>query len=137
MLSQLQLKQHSFTSIHLDTNENGSVDAPILISTNIEGGEDKTNPYLLSVKLTVILESDTEHPCAYTGKVEIIGQFEVAKDFDITKRLDVMRVNAVSLLYGAVREMVMTITARSANGMLCIPTLSFIDLPSNIEKIET
>ena len=133
MLSPLQLKQHSFISIHLDANENGSVDAPILISTNIEGGEDKVNPHLLSVKLTVILKSDTESPCAYTGKVEIIGQFEVAKNFDISKRLDVMRVNAVSLLYGAVREMVMTITARSVNGMLCIPTLSFIDLPENIQ----
>ena len=132
MLSPLQLKQHFFTSIQLDTNENGSPDAPIVVSTSIEGGEDEENQHLLSVKLTVVLESDTENPCAYSGRLEIIGHFEVAESYDVNKNLNVMRVNAVSLLYGAVREMVMTITSRSAAGVLCIPTLSFINLSADI-----
>ena len=37
-------------------------------------------------------------------------------------------VNGASLLYGAVREMVNTITSRSAHGPLLLPSLSFQDL---------
>lgn len=37
-------------------------------------------------------------------------------------------VNGASLLYGAVREMVSTITSRSAHGPLLLPSLSFQDL---------
>jgi len=39
-------------------------------------------------------------------------------------------VNGASLLYGAVREMVSTITSRSAHGPLLLPSLSFQDLAS-------
>ena len=39
-------------------------------------------------------------------------------------------VNGASLLYGAVREMVSTITSRSAHGPLLLPSLSFADLAS-------
>lgn len=37
-------------------------------------------------------------------------------------------VNGASLLYGAVREMVSTITSRCAHGLLLLPSLSFQDL---------
>ena len=40
-------------------------------------------------------------------------------------------VNGASLLYGAVREMVSTITSRSAHGPLLLPSLSFQDLASH------
>ncbi len=39
-------------------------------------------------------------------------------------------VNGASLLYGAVREMVNTITSRSAHGMFLLPSLNFQDLTS-------
>lgn len=39
-------------------------------------------------------------------------------------------VNGASLLYGAVREMVSTITSRSVHGALLLPSLSFQDLAS-------
>lgn len=37
-------------------------------------------------------------------------------------------VNGVSLLYGVVREMVSSITSRSAHGVMLLPSLSFADL---------
>lgn len=40
-------------------------------------------------------------------------------------------VNGVSLLYGAVREMVSNITSRSTHGQLLLPSLSFADLASH------
>jgi preprotein translocase subunit SecB len=40
-------------------------------------------------------------------------------------------VNGASLLYGAVREMVSTITSRSAHGPLLLPSLNFQDLASH------
>ena len=40
-------------------------------------------------------------------------------------------VNGASLLYGAVRELVSTITSRSAHGPLLLPSLNFQDLASH------
>lgn len=40
-------------------------------------------------------------------------------------------VNGASLLYGAVREMVSTVTSRSAHGPLLLPSLNFQDLASH------
>lgn len=40
-------------------------------------------------------------------------------------------VNGASLLYGAVREMVSTITSRSAHGLLLLPSLNLQDLASH------
>jgi preprotein translocase subunit SecB len=133
MLSPLQLKQIYFTSIRLDQQE-GSVDAPIRVRTKIEGAEDKANARILNIRLNVTVDGDPETPLAYTGDFTVVGQFEVAESYDVTRHIDVMRVNAVSLLYGTVREMIMTLSARSAPGLLCLPTLSFTDLPKRLAE---
>lgn len=137
MLSQLQLKQLYFTSIRWEQQETGSLDAPIRINTRIEGGEDKANARILNIRLNVTVSGDPENPLAYTGDLTVVGLFEVDETYDVTRHLDVMRVNAVSLLYGAVREMIMTLSARSGPGILCLPTLSFTDLPRRLAKPES
>jgi preprotein translocase subunit SecB len=134
MLSQLQLKQLYFTAIRLEQQESGSMEAPIRVSTKIEGAEDKANARILNIRLNVTVGGDPEKPLAYTGNVTVVGQFEVAESFDVIRHIDVMRVNAVSLLYGAVREMIMTLSARSGPGVLCLPTLSFAELPKRLAE---
>jgi hypothetical protein len=56
------------------------------------------------------------------GHLTVLGIFQVHPDFDEEKRFDLVRMNGGSLLLGAVREMVLTVTSRSARGPFELPT---------------
>jgi preprotein translocase subunit SecB len=67
-------------------------------------------------------------PPPYIGQVVIRGVYEVSEGYkDDPARL--IRVTGASMLYGAVREMVTGFTARSANGMVTLPSVSFYEKP--------
>ncbi len=67
-------------------------------------------------------------PPPYTGHIVIRGVYEVSEHYqDDPERL--IRVTGASMPYGAVREMVAGFTARSANGMATLPSVSFYEPP--------
>lgn len=135
-ISPLQLKDYRFSEIVLQAHPEGRAVAPEHISTQITGSESPDDPHALIAQLTVSWERTDETSLAYTGRFAIAGAFHVAEEVSMPERLDVMRVNAVSLLYGAVREMVLNMTSRCAAGPLLLPTLSFVDLPGQIREAD-
>ncbi|CAB3850978.1 hypothetical protein [Achromobacter animicus] len=64
----------------------------------------------------------------YNIKVSAWGAFEF-RDTDTSEAdaLDLVVVNGASMLYGAIREMVSTLTARMPNRQLMLPTATFLD----------
>ena len=66
-------------------------------------------------------------PERYRGEVEMIGYFEVHKDYPEEHVEKLIEVTAVSVLYGAARELICNFTARHPHGCLSIPSVSFID----------
>lgn len=68
---------------------------------------------------------DTEHPTPYSGKITVSGSFQISESFSEENREALIRVSAASILYGACREMVANLTARSVNGILSLPSISF------------
>lgn len=68
-----------------------------------------------------------ETPERYRGEVEMIGYFEVHKDYPEEHIEKLISVTAVSMLYGAARELICYITARHPHGCMSIPSVSFID----------
>lgn len=64
----------------------------------------------------------------------MVGHFRINKDVPLEKRYNLISVNGCSMLYGAIREQVMNITARSVHGMLVLPTASFKDKIKEEEK---
>ncbi len=62
----------------------------------------------------------------YTGNIIAEGVYEVLPNYpNDPERL--VRVTGCSMLYGALRELVSTITARGPNGMVTLPSVSFVE----------
>jgi preprotein translocase subunit SecB len=135
-ISPLQLKDYRFSEIVLQAHPDGQAVAPENIRTKITGSESPDDPHSLIAQLTISWERTEEANLAYSGNFTIAGVFQVAEEVNMPERLDIMRVNAVSLLYGAIREMVLNMSSRCAAGPLLLPTVSFVDLPGEIREAE-
>ncbi|MDP3653197.1 MAG: protein-export chaperone SecB [Rhodoferax sp.] len=97
----------------LDENEKYS-DFGVKLTLRVGPKEDAQAPYNIQVSVRGVVRMHL---------TQVIGQAE-------ERRVRAL-VNGVSLLYGAVREMVSTITSRSAHGPFLLPSLSFQDLVSH------
>lgn len=70
---------------------------------------------------------ESTHDC----EIEFEGIFDVHPDFPADRIEDLVRTNGGAILYSAVREWVMNLSARSKHGPFEMPT---IDAPSFIKK---
>ncbi|EFV84167.1 hypothetical protein HMPREF0005_02909 [Achromobacter xylosoxidans C54] len=98
------------------------------------GVDDEENPrffvFEFAIKLTRHDESAT--PLPYEVEVAARGFFRYTGDsHEGVDRFRAVRVSGYSILYGAIREMVSTITARSAHGLLQLPAMNFHSLAKN------
>jgi preprotein translocase subunit SecB len=75
--------------------------------------------------------TDAQKPFIYEADVAIQGVVEVQQNFPTERREQLAVVNGLSLLYSAIREMLLMMTARSGHGPMCVPTLSFIEIVAN------
>ncbi|MGZ0654506.1 hypothetical protein ACWPKS_02775 [Coraliomargarita sp. W4R72] len=129
-----QLKPSPLQLISQDTLEvtiKASAPGDAFGSGNIEvdreveqSGED---PNRWAVMLDVTLQAvEGEAAPPYTGHIKLLGFYKVHEDYQgDSDRL--IRITGASMLYGAAREMVSYITARSPNGMLTLPSVSFYE----------
>lgn len=126
MLSAIQIKQHVFTHVEiicdpdcLKAPENESYE--VTLSATEPKREADDSPWKMNVDVR-FGPSDNTKPVRYRGHLAVMGLFEVHPEFAEDKRLDLVRMNGGSLLLGAIREMVLTITSRSARGPFELPT---------------
>jgi preprotein translocase subunit SecB len=77
------------------------------------------------VALSFGTKSEESKRCPYTIDIKAVGSFRVEAEIPEDKREKFIFESGASLVYGAIREMVSTITARSAHGTLMLPTASF------------
>jgi len=80
-----------------------------------------------AVTLTISLPNEGENPSPYIVDVKCVGYFSISKEVfpDFERRYDIGVVNGASLLYGAIREMISSVTARAWYGQLLLPSLNF------------
>jgi preprotein translocase subunit SecB len=111
--------KHIFTNTRFNTT---------LEHTFAEDSEDQPMSNFL-VTLRVELPDIGETPPPYLIDVKCVGYFSISKKVfpDEEKRVDVGVVNGASLLYGTIRDMVLSITSRAWYGPLLLPSMSFMD----------
>lgn len=97
----------------LDETEKYS-DFGVKLTLRVGPKEDAQAPYIIQVSVRGIVRMHLVQPTAQAEE----------------RRVRAL-VNGASLLYGAVREMVTTITSRSVNGPMLLPALSFQDLATH------
>jgi hypothetical protein len=126
MLCAIQIKQHVFTRVEVHCNpacrkppENESYE--VTLAATEPKLEADGSVWRMSVDVR-FGPSDKAQPVRYQGHLTVQGRFEVHPEFAEDKRLDLVRMNGGSLLLGSVREMVLTITSRSAKGPFELPT---------------
>ena len=143
-LSPLQLLEYTFDGVSVIPVEGYEPDpafAPGLVffpgklamsaDTGLALLDEKEKYSDFGVKLTLRVGPKEDAQAPYNIQVSIRGIVRMhltQADGQAEERRVRALVNGASLLYGAVREMVSTVTSRSAHGPLLLPSLNFQDL---------
>ncbi|MBA4215227.1 MAG: hypothetical protein C0449_19310 [Polaromonas sp.] len=91
--------------------------------------EPKYSDYGVSLALKVGPKADEQAPYeVHVTAKGLVRMHLVQAEGQAEERRVRAMVNGVSLLYGAVRDQVMTITSRSVHGPFLLPSVSFADL---------
>lgn len=136
MLSAIQIIRHAFQKVEIICLPRGEVPAneenyelQIGLTDPIFNEAKNTWAVVLDVRFGPSNETDTVR---YRGHLTVQGTFRLHPEFDPAKRVDMVRMNGGSLLLGAVREMVLIITARSDRGPMELATFdarAFLQTP--------
>ncbi len=124
--SPLSIERHVFPTLHVEASELENPQGPQTLRTRRRIERNHEDPRRWMVFLTVEFGSAHEdQPTPYSGKISVQGWFLIAEGYPEEKQAALIQVTAVSILYGACREMLASFTARSVHGILSIPSVSF------------
>lgn len=128
-LSCLKLNKYFFTRIKVEANAAAGKQSEYEseISSHAECEPHKDDPRKWMVVLTVKVEAEKDKIHPYEIDVQVIGLFTFLKEEDPEKIKKIVHVNAPSLLFGAVREMVANVTARGPYAAVQLPCVAFTD----------
>lgn len=129
--SPLTILHHEFTVIELRADQRTEPTGELDLITDVRIGINPEDELLRLCELEVGFGSaDEDEPAPYYGKICVSGMFRISETYAKDRRDQLIEVTATSILYGACREMLANLTARSTHGMLSLPSVSFFD-PSN------
>jgi len=124
MQSAIQLQNHKFLKIELSAQECNGNEAQYKLSHSLIVQPDQQNPTRWQARLDLKIDDDSEESTSpYIGELSIAGHFTLAEDFPQDKAEPMVSLNAGAILYGAIRELVLTLTSRSIHGELILPTI--------------
>lgn len=124
--SPLRLLAHRFTEVSVKASEQDQPQGGFSLNTTRSFRQHDENPREYQLILALELGSSTpDQESPYTARLTIEGEFEVAEAFPAEMREELIRVTGASMLYGACREMLANLTARSTHGMSTLPSVSF------------
>jgi preprotein translocase subunit SecB len=135
-LSPLQLLHSQYTAISLFAREIPSppADRPSAcypaastesFTTKIELGmpEGEEDPHHFMVSLAVSSEKELPDDFPYQFAVLLEGEFHIDHDGDLEERTRLVVINGASMLFGVIREQLLSLTLRHKNGPLMLPSL--------------
>lgn len=139
--SVIQLKQVVFQRILVEalepTDENDSTGASgfdfegtafrVALDSVAAPGDDESKGRSLWIMLGIGIDPSEAKPVPYKIDLYALGLVEVLDQVAEDKWHDLALVNGASLVYGAMRELVATLTARCVAGPLVLPTMDFRD----------
>jgi preprotein translocase subunit SecB len=134
--SPLHLETYFFTEIHLvacsadcETQGDG------MFTSQVECARHGDDPSKWMVQLGVRKAEDDEEGCPeYTFEIQVVGLFDVDKEYPSQKAESMVKANGPAVLFGAVREMVANLTARGPFPPVELPTVTFVDECKSSEK---
>jgi len=154
--SPLQLKHYHFTRLSVEARKGVDMDAlaqgdsvypeideKVDFRIEIELGERVGHDDDFAVRLALSGEPQEDSNFPYRFSAEIEGMFTISGDDDNDTRKKIVVVNGASMLYGAIRDQLMSITARHMYGAMMLPSADFRGLaeekpnPDSPEQLQT
>jgi preprotein translocase subunit SecB len=124
--SPLQLEQHFFSKICLDVNADGQSNVDNILHCEIEVGRAEDNAKRFQVIFRLKLQSPSEKKAPYTGEIHAVGLFRVLDVWPEDQIDRLVEANGSAVLYGAIRELVLNLTARGPWPAVRLNTFTFI-----------
>lgn len=136
--SPLELKRHLFTFVSVKANPAGKSDGPLHMDQNINFSRVPASSNQWNLELELKLTSENpDKPFFYEIQVQLVGTVEVDPQFPEDKKEQLAVANGLGILYGAAREMVINLTARSVYGPMLLPTASFTGVTKDFPNKES
>ena len=114
------------TLIHVVSDIEGACEG-YDVESDIEIGQSKNQERRWRVQLAVKFSAKGAAVAAHKGEVTYVGIFTVAPSYPAEKMPRLVAVNAPSILYSAIRELVALLTGRGPLGTVQLPAVSFIE----------
>lgn len=106
------------------------------LASNVAVSKASDNPERYGVRLLVNLgKSDAEVESPYTIKIVMVGMFSVRDNINITDKLKFVYANGAAVLYGAIRDLVFTLSSRGPSFPLLLPAVMFLP-PDSVKEPE-
>jgi len=128
--SPLSLERHVFKRVEIVASDKPDPGAVNLLNVTLSCAQAQTDPsrFLIGLDLKLLPLPDSGKTPSYTGEVSIEGHFRITADIPADKQQVTAIANGAGILFGAIREMVIGITARGPWPPLMLATLNFIDM---------
>lgn len=138
-LAPLQLDHYHFTSlsilarenINIQESEHNSVLYPKFeqndIKTTISLGEpeNETDPHQFVVLLNIFCDPEKNSTFPYSFAASLEGVFTITHTGPLEERKKLVVCNGASMLYGAAREVLLSLSARQKYGAMLLPSANF------------
>lgn len=136
MNSPLQLNRIVFTRIHIDTLvETPPAESRLATKAALHVRIRTAAPRRFEVKLDVQFGPEEGAVGVYSGNVIGVGEFELSPNFKADNAEKLAIVNGASIVFGAIRELVTNLTARSPLGAaVTLSTMSFLESADQVIK---
>jgi len=137
MKSPLEISSYFYpaVSVAADAEFNPDTDtSPPHIEVKVSADHVENNTYQVALEITLGPDND-ENRQPYAIQLIAIGIFHVDPDFPDPEKL--MRLNGATILYGAAREFLITITSRGPWGAVTVPSISFFKPEDTKQKEAT
>lgn len=130
--STLSLHDLTFLNVHIDVDMDFQASGSrfdfdgVQFRCDVRHGRNKNHELpLWWVGVDLAIVSSEEKRCPYSLDVKAAGLFTVDASIPKDKEEAFVYESGAAMVYGAIREMVASITGRSVHGVLTLPTASF------------
>lgn len=114
------------TLIHVVSDPEGLCESGYDVACEIEIGQNKNNERRWRVQLAVTFNAKGAATAAHRGEITYVGIFTVAEDCPTERMYRLIAVDAPSILYSSIRELVALLTGRGRTKLVLLPAVSFI-----------
>ena len=97
-----------------------------MLSWSIKHGQNEDGSWWVAVGFATDDQATAEQRCPYELDMRALGFFKIAEAVAPGRQEELVYENGAALVYGAIREMAATVTARSIAGKLMLPTPTFV-----------